>query len=312
MLLAGQAVTDVDFWRWQPHPEVWLLLIGVGGLYLYAIRSLGPRVVKDGPAATTAQKRWFVLGLLLLWIASDWPMHDISEEYLYSVHMVQHTLLTFVIPPVMLMATPEWLARLVIGDGKVGRAFLKVAKPIVAAIVFNAIQLVSHWSVVVNLSVENGPFHYALHTLIVVSAFAVWMPVVSPLPEYRVSVPVQCIHLFLTSIVPTVPAAWLALADGVLYEAYDNPARLWGISATTDQQSAGLIMKLGVGIFLWGVIVLLFFRWSSQQDHGTRARRVILDEDGSVAGVEGPEPLTYDEVNAAFQRAGTPPREPAP
>ena len=50
---------------------------------------------------------------MLLWVAADWPVHDIGEQYLYLVHMSQHLVLTLVVPPVMLLATPEWLARLV-------------------------------------------------------------------------------------------------------------------------------------------------------------------------------------------------------
>lgn len=276
-----------DFWRFQPHPEVWVLIVGLVGLYTYALRGLGPRVVGAGqPVATAANKRWFALGLVLLWIASDWPMHDVAEEYLYSVHMLQHMIITFFVPPAMLLATPEWLARIVIGDGPVGRAFLKLARPIPAAIVFNAIQLTTHWTGIVNASVDNGLLHYALHTGVVVTALAMWMPVVSPLPEYRVSAPAKCIHLFLTSIVPTIPAAWLALAEGVVYESYDKPARLFGLSVTSDQQLAGLIMKLGGGFFLWFIIIVTFFRWSSTQDRGTKARRVVVDDDGNVVSVD--------------------------
>lgn len=322
MHLLAQAGVSEDYFRWQPHPEVWLLLAGLAGLYVYALRSLGPRLVPAGqPVATAAQKRWFGLGIVLLWIAADWPMHDISEEYLYSVHMVQHMLLTFIIPPVMLLATPEWLARIVIGDGRIGRAFLKIARPIPAAVIFNAVQLLTHWSYVVNTSVENGLLHYGLHTVVVVTALAVWMPVVSPLPEMRVSPPAQCVHLFLTSIVPTVPAAWLALADGVLYDAYDIPARLWGIGVTEDQQAAGLIMKLGGSGFLWLLIIIIFFRWSLSEEKGTKGRRVEVDADGNLLHVEGPIPtdvdriadeLTFDQVEDAFEHAGPPPREPAP
>lgn len=308
MLLAAE-----EFWRWQPHPEVWVLIVGLAGLYTHALRSLGPRLVPAGePVATPAQKRWFAFGILLLWVAADWPVHDVSEEYLYSVHMVQHLALAFFIPPVMLKATPEWLARVVVGDGATGRWFLKLARPVAAAVVFNAIQLATHWSGIVNASVSNGLLHYALHTVVVVSALAVWMPVVSPLPEYRISPPAQCIHLFLTSIVPTVPAAWLALAEGVVYDAYDTPARLFGLSVTADQQIAGLIMKLGGGVFLWVVIVFLFARWVSAQDRGTRARRVVVDEHGAVAAVDAPGALTFEDVTEAFERTDPPPEEPAP
>ncbi len=300
-----------DFFRWQPHPEIWVLVIGLIGLYTYALRSIGPRAVPAGqPVATTAQKVWFGVGIVLLWAAADWPMHDVGEQYLYSVHMFQHMMLAFFIPPVMMLATPEWLARLVMGNGSVGRWFLKLARPVPGAIAFNAVQLLTHWSVIVNASVDNGLIHYAVHTVVVVTAFAVWMPVVSPLPELRTTVPAQCVHLFLISIVPTVPAAWLAFAEGVLYDSYDKSARLWGISVTADQQLAGLIMKLGGSMFLWTLIVVLFFRWTGKQDRGTKARRAVVAEDGSIT-VEGPPALTYEDVTRAFEHA-PPPREPAP
>lgn len=306
MLIAAE-----DYFRWQPHPEVWVLVLGLAGLYWYAMRAIGPKVVPAGqPVATRSQKRWFAIGILLLWFSADWPMHDIAEEYLYSVHMFQHMLLAFFIPPVMLLATPEWLARLVVDGGPVGRWFLKLARPVPAAVIFNAVQLLTHWSVVVNGSVENGLLHYGLHTIVVVTAFAVWMPVVSPIPELRTTIPAQCIHLFLMSIVPTVPAAWLALADGVLYDAYDRVERLWGIPVTTDQQLAGLTMKLGGSAFLWTVIVVLFFRWTGGQDRGTTHRRAVVGEDGRVVTVEGPAALTYDDVTKVFRQSPAP-REPA-
>ena len=47
----------------------------------------------------------------MLCAASDWPLHDISEEYLYSAHMLQHMMLTYFLPPLVLLATPEWLLR---------------------------------------------------------------------------------------------------------------------------------------------------------------------------------------------------------
>ena len=38
-------------------------------------------------------------------------------------------------------------------------------------------------------------------------------------------------------------------------------ARLWGISAHTDQLVAGLIMKILGAAILWTVIAVQFFRW---------------------------------------------------
>ena len=255
----------VDFWRWQPHPEVWVLVGGVTALAVYALRVVGPKVVPKGqPVATGQQLAWLGLGIALLWLASDWPLHDIAEEYLFSAHMVQHMLLTYFVPPVLLLATPEWLARLVLGRGRAKRVFYFLARPVPAALIFNGFLLFTHAPGVVNLSVQNPVVHYLVHTGLVSSAFLLWMPVCGPLPELRISYPAQMLYLFVTSIIPTVPAGWLTFADGVVYSAYDVPARLWGISVTSDQQAAGAIMKLVGGSFLWVIITLRFFQWAAK------------------------------------------------
>jgi putative membrane protein len=285
------ATESGDFWRWVPHPEVWLLIGGVTALYVYAARVIGPKVVPAGtPAVTGAQKRWFAFGILLLWVAADWPVHDIGELYLYLVHMSQHLVITLVVPPVLLLATPEWLARLVVGEGRVQRVVQRMARPVPAALVFNALALLTHWQVIVNGASGNGLFHYGVHTVIVVSAFLFWIPVCGPFPELRISPPAQMIYLFITSIVPTVPGAWLTFAEGAVYSAYDIPERLWGISVTSDQQVAGLLMKLVGGTYLWVLISVIFFRWAGREVGKKGSDDVLTWEDVQQELEEHPAP----------------------
>ena len=292
------AAPGTDFWRWQPHPEVWLLVGGVILLAIYALRVVGPKVVPAGtPVISRSQLAWLGLGVVLLWFASDWPMHDIAEEYLFSVHMTQHMLLTFAVPPVFLLATPEWLARLVLGQGRVKRAFYKIARPVPAAVAFNALQLLTHWPGVVNTSVENALVHYVVHAALVSTAFLLWIPVCGPLPELRISYPAQMLYLFVTSIVPTVPAAWLTFAEGSVYSAYDIPQRLGDISVSTDQQAAGLIMKLVGGGFLWLIITIRFFQWASKFSDTDKA----VDQAGPV------HDLTWADVEREFETHPPPP-----
>jgi putative membrane protein len=292
------AAGGTDFWRWQPHPEVWVLVGSVVVLAAYALRVVGPKVVPPGtPVISRSQLAWLVLGVALLWFASDWPMHDIAEEYLFSVHMTQHLLLTFAVPPAFLLATPEWLARLVLGHGRVKRIFFKAARPVPAALAFSALQLLTHWPGVVDTSVENALVHYLVHTALVSAAFLLWMPVCGPLPELRISYPAQMLYLFVISIVPTVPSAWLIFAEGSVYSVYDIPQRLWGISVTTDQQVAGLIMKLVGGGFLWLIITIRFFQWASKFSDTDRA----IDQAGPA------HDLTWADVEREFEEHPPPP-----
>ncbi len=283
-------MTAVELTRWVPHPDVWLLIGGLSILYGYAGRVIGPKVVPAGTAAVTrSHRRWFVVGVLLLWAAADWPVHDIGEERLYFVHMVQHLALMLLIPPILLMATPEWLARLVVGDGRVNAIMRRLARPVPAGAVFAALTLVSHAPVIVNTAASNGLFHYGVHAALVTSAVLFWLPVCGPFPELRISVPAQMIYLFVASLVPTVPGAWMVFADGAVYSTYDIPARLWGISVTSDQQVAGAIMKLVGGTYLWVIITGLFFRWAAGQ-----------------AAPDHREVLTFDQVQQEFDEHPAP------
>ncbi len=132
-------------WRWQPHPEVWLLVAGAIGLRVYAGRVVGPKVVPAGAAPfRTRQTVAFVGAVAVLWFASDWPLHDIAEQRLYSAHMLQHFLLTMVVPPLFWLATPSWLARLVVQDGGRGKRVLdRLASPVPALLIFNALNLLT-------------------------------------------------------------------------------------------------------------------------------------------------------------------------
>jgi putative membrane protein len=173
-------------WEFQPHPEVWLLLGGLTAAYVYMVKVLGPRAVPPGqPPVTRTQVALFSVSMVVLWIASDWPVHDIGERDLYWVHMVQHLLLSYVLPPLFLLATPEWLLRTLIGTGRLQRVVRWLTQPVVAAVGFNAIVILTHIPGVVNESATNAVLHYTLHVALVTMSILYWMPVCGPLPEYR-------------------------------------------------------------------------------------------------------------------------------
>ncbi len=107
MVLAhiGDAARDpLDF---HLHPDVVAVVAAVALAYWLALRIVGPRVVPpEEPVLTRRQARMLVAAVAGLWIASDWPLHDLGEGYLYSAHMVQHSLYTVVLPPLFILARP--------------------------------------------------------------------------------------------------------------------------------------------------------------------------------------------------------------
>ena len=275
ILAAGDAA---DLWRFRPHPEVWVLIVGLAVLWWYTVKRIGPKATLPGePIMTRSQFWWGLAALLTLWVASDWPVHDIGEEYLYSVHMTQHILFQFAVAPMVLLACPTWLARLLLGGGRGYRTTRALTRIVAATLLFNAVVVLSHWPYLVNHAVQSAPLHYSVHVLVMASALIMWIPVCGPIPEFRFSLPVQGGHLLLQTVLPTVPAGWLTVAEGPVYRTYERVGKIWGMDTVVDQQVAGAIMKLGESAVLWVLIGLIFIRWATKTQADDRRRGVELD-----------------------------------
>ncbi len=295
------AQTAADPFRFVAHVDVWLFVAFLIAAYVYAIRVVGPKAVAVGEPVVTRKQIWcFTGGMVLLWTASDWPIHDVGEQYLYSLHMLQHMMLSYFMPPLLLLAMPEWLLRAIVGDGRAYSTLRWLCKPVIAGVLFNVSVMIVHIPGVVNTSVESSSpvTHYSLHVMVVTFSLLMWMPVCGPFKEFRLGTGATMIYLFLQSVIPTVPAGWLTFAEGTVYQAYDQPVRVWGISIQTDQQLAGGIMKTGGSIFLWTIIVYIWFKRFSatnRQEHDYRR-----------------QPLTFEDVQQVFARTPPPAESPRP
>ena len=264
---------------WVAHVEVWLLVAAIVGYGIYVARVIQPAAVAAGaPPLTRRQVTWFWVGVVVFWVSTDWPIHDIAEERLYLVHMLQHVLLTLVLPPVMLLATPEWLMRLILGQGRFKRVVYWWARPAPALLLNAGLVALSHAAVVVNTSISNGWLHYGVHVVLVASFFLVWIPICGSLRDLQVTPPVKMLMLFLLSIIPTIPAAFLTTAEAVLYQGYNRDPRLWGLTVVNDQQLSGIVMKIIAGFYLWGIIAMIFFQWSLRdRNHTSRYRGKLVE-----------------------------------
>lgn len=278
-----------SFPAWVAHPDVWLLVAALAIGYAAALRRLGPRLAPVGtPVATRFQIASFSAGLLALWLASDWPVHDLGEGYFFSVHMVQHSVLAIIVPPLLLIGTPTWLARWILSPRWLLRTVRTLSKFVAATLLFNFVVIVTHTPVVVDAALGNAWIHFGVHALVLVSSLIVWMPVLSPLPEVpRLQPLARMLFLFLQTVVPTVPASFLTFGERPLYRFYESVPRLWGLGALDDMRLAGLIMKVVVGFSLSVTIAVIFFRWYNVEESGSALhRRMSRDLDRELMGLQ--------------------------
>jgi putative membrane protein len=258
--------------RFTVHPSVVIGLAGLGALYAWRARAGS---MESQPPLGRAKPTLFAAGMVTMFLALNGWIHDLSDTYLFSAHMVQHLLLAFVVAPLLIMGTPGWMLRPALRWPAVALAATWLTRPARCFAIFNVVVAVWHLPVLYNLALLHHPVHIAQHLMFIVAAVLMWWPILSPLAELpRLAYPAQMLYLFLMSIPMSIISVYIAYADSVLYPAYASAPRVWGLSPMQDQLIGGLIMWIPGGLYFFTIISVVFYRW---QQHGA---------DDSVAGAQ--------------------------
>ncbi len=269
----------------SPHADVLLVLLASGVGYWWATTRIAP--------ASRRQRAWFFSGLLLVWAASSWPVHDIGEDQLYVVHMVQHVVFTFIAPPMLLLGTPVRLVGWLVRPRLVGAVTRACTRPLVALVGFNLIVGLSHVRPVVDGATTSAPLHFGVHLVLFASALCLWSPVLNRAPELpRMRSTGKMLYLMANGFLPVPIVAALALAGTPIYHHYATAPRLWGLSALDDQQLAAGAMWMLESFWTIGAVMIVFFDWwrNEQRDPATAS---LPDHIRHRQG-EGPKPPPPD------------------
>src|SRR5262249_31419272 len=131
--LAG-AVSPPFVPEWSIHPSV---LAGSAALALLYWYLLGPYRKRVAAPATPSWRILCFAGALLVLLGSlNGPIHDLSDTYLFWVHMGQHLLLTMVYPPLFIAGLPGWFVDRLTARPPVRRTARFLTHPVFAGIFF--------------------------------------------------------------------------------------------------------------------------------------------------------------------------------
>jgi putative membrane protein len=229
-----------------------LLAILVCIVYLRGWRQLRPAAANDLPAWRAVS---FLAGVFLIWLAVGSPIAHLDEASL-TAHMVQHLLLMTFAPPLilagapvmpMLHGLPQKFVQSVVGPffrwplmQAAGRVF---SQPAVCWFAATAVLVGWHIPAAFDLALHSMDWHIVEHGSFLAAGFLFWWPVIQPWP----SAPVWprwsiLLYLFSATLPCDILSAYLTFCDKVVYPAYLNAPRLFGLSTLEDQQCAGALM----------------------------------------------------------------------
>jgi putative membrane protein len=235
---------------WSPFYIV--LTIVIGALYFNISRS-----------KPFYKALFFVIGLLCFYIGQGSPIAFYSHQ-LFSVHMLQMSILYFVVPPLILLGIPVPFLQKILKNRAI-RAFL-VPNTLVAAFVFNLMLSMYHLPVIFNYVMNHMVWHEICHFILLATSFQMWWPILAPLQEYNRLVPLRRLGYIIVTGLLLTPACMMIIGSGsVMYPLYDHSPNLsWLASALDDQQLGGTIMKLVQEIVFGIALAGIFFQWVNQ------------------------------------------------
>jgi putative copper resistance protein D len=239
------------------------LLIGL--LYILADRRV--RRERGRHAVPQARRSFFLTGLLAILVALRSPI-DTAAATSFSIHMVQHLMLTMVAAPLLVLGAPITLAVLA-STRPTRRRLLRalrsppirlLSNPIVAWALFMIVLWGTHLPGFYELTLTSPVVHALEHIVYLATAVLFWIPIVGvdPAPS-GLSHPARILYLFLS--MPAMAFLGLALftANHALYATY---ARVQGSArALADQRTAGAIMWTATMFLIVPALAFVLFDW---------------------------------------------------
>lgn len=231
---------------------IYALAVGPGRKYLSPESEFEPR-----------RAAAFAVGVVVLILAIATPIDHIGETYLFSVHMLQHVILMYILPPFLILGTPPWLADFLFRTEGLGKILKVAVKPIVAGVMFNVVLTLWHFPAFYELALRDPLVHLIEHaTFIAVSIAMYWVLMGSDTTHKARHYGVKILYVLAVSLGQLPLFGVLTFAEEVLYPTYAAaPRYIADLSPIADQMLGGVIMKLVAAIFMFTGLVVFFYQW---------------------------------------------------
>lgn len=256
---------DYSFWvLWNPGMIVLSVILAT--IYLTVVGPLR-HLFPDAAPISFGRKASFLVGIMIFYFALGSPLHLVGHEFLFSAHMLEQALVYMVIPPLLFIGVPAWLIRPLLRQKFLKQWISFLTKPMIAMLLFSVLFSFYHFPIIFDYINASDPLHNVFHTILTLTAFLMWWPIVNPLPEWNHLTELRKIgYLFVSAAVLTPVCVLIIFAKTVMYTTYlDAPQLFTILPPLDDQQLGGIIMKVIQEITYITTMTIIFFRWARKE-----------------------------------------------
>jgi putative membrane protein len=273
-----------EHWSFDPFL---ILALAVAGWHEIGLWRLARRSRPERTRERRLRSLWFYGGLVVLLLAVESPIDYWAYDYFF-VHMIQHLLLMFA-APTMIVAGAPWQPLLDALPGRSGRGVtrgvlaggwsrpLRAAggfflRPWVAVALFNVVMVFWHLPRPFDVAEENQTVHiWLMHGSFFAAGVLFWLQFI-PSPPFRRRMPLvsQAGALLVTNVIMIGIAMALSIfVTGSVYSVYDHVPGITLPPLADQQIGAGILWVCGD---FWALPTMIMIV------------RQLIAADGSVSG----------------------------
>lgn len=270
---------------WSPYFFLFVLAIGITYYLItgpFRKKIAGQKV----PCPTIKQQAFFYSALVLLYVVKGAPI-DLLSHIMLTFHMAQLAIYLLVFPMFVIKGIPVWLWRVIVNLPVIKSVLNVLTKPLVSLLLFNGLFSIYHIPVIFDFSKSSKLIHVSFSLVLLLAAFVVWWPLMTPLKEHdRIQPLLKIAYVFGNGIMITPACVLIIFASNPLFAAYSQDgawlqamalcvpgnvldgldflsgAEMFSpLSTMEDQQLGGIVMKTMQEITYGILIGRIFFNW---------------------------------------------------
>jgi putative membrane protein len=237
------------------------VLIFIFGSYLIKLRE------------SFSQSICFFFALAVFYIALGSPLHYLGDQYLFSAHMLEQSIVYIAFPPLLLLGLPKKIIEPFIEWGLRNKVFSILKYPLILLLLFNVLFSLYHIPVVFNTVVADTFLHNMTHAVLSLTAILMWIPLFPLIGELESLSEIQKIgYIFAAGVLLTPACALIIFSNDPFYTVYANAPQLFNIlPPLDDQRTGGIIMKVFQEIVFGSMIGYIFFNWAKKERGNERS-----------------------------------------
>ncbi|MDQ0178585.1 putative membrane protein [Bacillus chungangensis] len=247
---------------------------------------------------------FFMIAMILLYFIKGSPL-DLMGHIMFSFHMVQMALLYLVVPPLLILAIPNWLWESFLSLPVIKQVFKFFTRPIISVVLFNLMFSFYHIPLVFDTIKLSQTLHGTYTFVLFIFAIFMWWPLINKLPGHHQLHGLKKVgYLFADGVLLTPACALIIFANNPVYATYSD-ASIWlesmklcvpvgtlsglnlsgpelfsSLPVLEDQQLGGVVMKIIQEIVYGIVLAKIFFQWfkKEQQDADKITEAALLEK----------------------------------